>query len=243
MVIYLRPGFRRRAIIVASVILVALGVRLAMPVGENQPTAARISLIQQVRTNAPLVGLAVDVTTGTAVEITALMTALEGLGVKATWFVNATLVEANTDLIRQMAILGHEFGVKGTDEKPMNRLSALEIKDRLARSRKALSAASVDAAPFFLPPGGKASDNLVQTAFGEGFHALKPRLSATSMKGKEKEAGEKLSGQATPGDIILMRLEKKGPVPKEVYLQSLATHLLDRGLTVTTLSALVRSIE
>ncbi len=244
MVIYLRPGSRRRMAIFAVFVLVILGVRLGIsPDGGEQEAHARIIPIEKIRTQQPLFGVVVDVTTAGIEEVTACFTFLEGLGIKATWFMNATFIESQPEVIRQMAVAGHEFGVKGTDEKPMHKLSALEARDRISRSRQALSKSSLDAAPFMLPPGQKYSDVLTQAAFQEGFHAVKPGILATKMKGKEDEAGGKLAEQVGPGDIILLRLDKKGLSPKEAYVASLAAHLGEKGLQAASLSVLVRSIE
>lgn len=244
MVIYLRPGSRRRMAIFAVFVLVILGMRVGMyiPLGEQQ-AHAKIMPIEKVRTEEPLFGVVVDVTTAGLDEVTACVSFLDNLGIKATWFMNATFIESQPDLVMQMALTGHEFGVKGTDEKPMHKLSALDAKDRIARSRQALAKSSLDPAPFFLPPGQKYSDVLVQAAFQEGFHAVKPGVTATKMKGKQGEAGMKLAERVGPGDIVLIKLEKKGLLPKEAYLMSLVTCLGEKGFSAATLSALVRSIK
>lgn len=244
MVIYFRSGFRRRLAIFSVFVLVILGVRVGMfvPLGE-QPAHAKIAPIEKVRTEEPLFGVVVDVTTAGINEVTACVAFFDDLGIKATWFMNATFIESEPDLVREMALTGHEFGVKGTDEKPMHKLSALDAKDRIIRSRQSLSKSSLDPAPFFLPPGQKSSDVLVQAAFQEGFHAVKPGIDATKMKGKEDEAGKKLAEKVGPGDIVLVRLLKKGLLPKEAYFVSLVTCLGEKGLSQATLSALVRSIK
>ncbi|HHW26291.1 MAG TPA: polysaccharide deacetylase family protein [Firmicutes bacterium] len=243
MVIYLRPGSRRRMAIFAALILVVLGVRVGVSLPGEQETHAKINPLEKVSTQKPLFGVVVDVITAGVEQVTQCAAFLEGLGIKATWFINATFVEAQPDIVKDMAAAGHEFGVKGTDEKPMHKLSSVEAKDRITRSRQALSKSSLDPAPFMLPPGQKYSDVLVQAAFQEGFHAVKPGILATKMKGKEEEAAKDLAGQVERGDIVLIRLENKGMVPKEAYFVRFLTYLSERGLSPATLSDLVRSIE
>ncbi len=244
MVIYLRPSTRRKVVIVLSFVLVVVGVRLGATLVERpKETAAKISPMTTVRTQEPLAALAIDVTTAGPDQVVQCLGVLDSLSVQATWFANATFVEANSQLIGQIAAKGHEFGIKGTDEKPMDRLSSQDVLDRIMRSRQALAKASQEPAPFFLPPGGRTSGALSQSAFQEGFHEIRPGVDARIMRGKALDAGKRLAQTVKPGDIVLMRIDKKGMSPAPDYLGALVGSLGEQGISLVTLSSLVRSVK
>ncbi|MGI6663032.1 MAG: polysaccharide deacetylase family protein [Bacillota bacterium] len=123
MVIYLRPATRIRIAAVLSLVLIVLGVRAGLSVqGSSLETAAKIRPITRVETSLLEVGLIVDVTSGGPDEVMACLAVLDDLGVKATWFLTATLVEAGEALVKEVTSRGHEIGIKGTDERRLDKL-------------------------------------------------------------------------------------------------------------------------
>jgi hypothetical protein len=244
LVIYLRPSTRRRVIVALSVVLVVVGVRIGATFVERpRETAAKISPMTMVRTQEPLASLVIDVTTAGPDQALQCLGVLESISVQATWFATATFVEANPEAISQIAEKGHEFGIKGTDEKPMDKLSSQDVKDRIIRSRQALNKASQEPAPFLLPPGGRTSGVLSQSAFEEGVHEIKPGIDARSMRGKAEDAAKKLVQNIKPGDIVLMSIDKKGMRPAADHLKALVEGLAQQGISLVTLSSLVRSVK
>lgn len=244
MVIYLRPATRVRIVAVLSVILVVLGVRAGISVQPGPvEVSAKILPITHVGTSLPEVGLVVDVTSGGPEQVNACLAALDSLGAKATWFVTATFAEAEEAVVKEIEAKGHELGVKGTGEKRIDNLPEVEIRDRLQRARQALLKAGIEAAPFLYPPGQRYSDKLVSLAFENGYQAVKPGIDLTRMKGKEDGASQKIAGDLAAGDILLMRVEKKGVVPAEKYLAALSGVIKEKNLTVVTLSGLFRGVQ
>lgn len=244
MVIYLKPATRLRVVVVLSVVLILLGIRGGLALqGEPIETAAKIVPIDRVNTSLPEVALVVDVTTGGPEQVNACLTALESIGAKATWFVTATFAESQEQAVKEIAVKGHEFGVKGTDEKPIDKLSQVEMKDRLQRSRQALLKAGIQAAPFLCPPGRRFSDALVTLAFQEGYQAIKPGIDLGRMKGKELEAGKKTADSLKVGDILVLRVDKKGIAPAEKYLAALSVSMKNQGMAVVTLSQLFKGVK
>ena len=230
--------------VVLTFALLVAGIRLGVGlIDKPRQAAAKVSPMVTITTQEPFAGLVIDVTAAEPLQVESFLDVLENLSLKATWFMTATFVEANGDLACQVAEKGHEFGVKGTDEKAMHKLGDIEITDRLTRSRQALSKLSIEPVPFLLPPGGKISDALLQVAFVEGFHGIKPGVDAGSMRGKAEDAGKKLAARIKPGDMVLVRVDKKGPKPGAEYLQALVSSLQDQGISLVTLSDLLKSVR
>jgi hypothetical protein len=243
-VIYFRPWTRRRIIVVLALVLVLLGARVGISLqGPKQEVVAKISPVSRVNTSQPSVGIMVDVAQARPEQVRAALTTLEALKVKGTWFLDATTVEAEPSVTKEIASKGHEIGLKGTDQKPLDRLSQVDVKDRLLRARQALAKVGVEPVPFVYPPLGRYSDTVVTAAFQEGCQAVKPAIDASTLRGKEDAAAEKMVGLLKPGDLVILRVGRTGLDPEQRYLESLVRSLEQHGLSPVPLSALVKGIK
>lgn len=244
LLIYLRHGTRMRVVAVLALVLILLGVRAGLSLHEGEEEAmAKILPLSRVNTSLPSVGLIVDVSQADAERISAALTALQSTQVKATWFIDATTVESCQAAVKEIASGGHELGIKGTDQKPLDKLPALEVKDRLQRSRQALAQLDIEPVPFLYPPSGRYSDVMVSVAFQEGIEAVKQAFDATRMRGKEEDAAAKLAGSLKSGDFLLVRVGRKGMEPAASYVAALQASLNRRGLSFLPLSVLVKGVK
>lgn len=240
----MRPGTRLRVIGVIALVLILLGVRVGITLyGGEEEAMAKITPQSRVKTSLASVGLMVDVSGAPAEEISAALAALSAIQAKATWFVDATTIESCQEVVKEVAAAGHELGIKGTDQKAIDKLSEAEVRDRLLRARQALSQLSLNPSPFLYPPSGRYSDTVIAVAFSEGIEAVKPAHDASRMKGKEAEAAAKLAGSLEAGDFVLVRVEKKGLKPGAAYLAALQESLAEKGLSIAPLSALVKGVK
>jgi peptidoglycan/xylan/chitin deacetylase (PgdA/CDA1 family) len=83
-----------------------------------------------------------------------LLDALDGLGMAATFFVEALNCELYPRALREIAGRGHELGVHGWRHEAWSRLSSVQERELLARAGRAF--ASLGLRPqAFRPPGGK----------------------------------------------------------------------------------------
>jgi len=243
-VIYLLPGTRRRIAFFLSLVLVLLGARLGLSIqGQEKETVARMAPVSHVNTGQPHVGLMVDVSQARPEQVQAALAVVESLRVKGTWFVDATFVESQPTVVTEIVSKGHDLGLKGTDQAPIDRLSQVEIKERVQRSRQALAKAGLEPAPFLYPPLGRFSDAVVTVAFQEGYQAVKPGFDASVMRGKEADAAKKLAGSMKPGDIVVVKVGRKGLEPEQRYLTALVSSLKEHGLAAVPLSALVKGVK
>lgn len=241
MVVFLSSRALRRIAVAFSLVFLVFGAHTGVKLSrQKELSVVKIAPLSVFTTGAPYVGLAVDVTCCEAAPVDECLLALENLGIFATWFASTTFVESCSPLVKKIAELGHEFGIKGSDEKSMDRLAPGEIEERLKRSYESFAKENLEPVPFFLPPGGKLSDTLVGTAFRQGFHAIKPGIDARAMKGKVEKAPAKLMKSVRPGALIIIKVDKKGMVPAEPYLKALVDAIGQNHLRIVKLSELVK---
>lgn len=248
MVIYFKPGTRRRIVLVLSLVLILLGARIGLsfqgqPEEQDQEAAARIVPLSRVNTAQPVAGLIVDVSQAGPEQVKAALAAFESLGMKGTWFIDATTAESQPAMVKEIVDKGHELGLKGTDEKPVDRLSQVDVKDRITRAKQAFANAGLTVAPFLYPPLGRFSDTVVTVSFQEGLQAVKSGFDATLMRGKEDAAATKIGDALKPGDFLLVRVGKTGLLPELRYLTALQANLKGHGLGVAPLSVVVKGVK
>ena len=244
MLIYLKPGTRMRVVATLALVFILLGARAGLTIyGHEEAAMAKITPLSRFNTSLSSIGLMVDASLAGAEELAAALAVLEEAQMKGTWFIDATTVESCQAAVKEIADKGHEFGIKGTDQKALDKLQALEIKDRLSRSRQAFSQMGIQPAPFLYPPSGRYSDELIAVAFQEGIEALKPAHDASRMRGKEADAASKLAGSLKSGDLVLLRVGRKGIEPAATYLAALQTALAERGITAVPITALVKGVR
>lgn len=244
MVIYLKPGTRWKIAAALTLVLILLGARVGLSLrSRNEEAAARIVPLSHVNTGLPVVGLMVDVSQARPEQIQTALLVLGSLQMKGTWFVDATTVESQPALMKDIASKGHELGLSGTDDKPIDRLSQAEVKDRVLRSRQALAKAGIEPVPFLFPPLGRFSDTVITVAFQEGCQAVKPVYDASVMRGKEDAAAAKIANAVKPGDILVAKVGKSGILPEQRYLAALVGSLKERGLALAPLSNLVKGVK
>ncbi|AEW97334.1 MULTISPECIES: polysaccharide deacetylase family protein [Streptomycetaceae] len=80
--------------------------------------------------------------------------ALEGLGVKATFFVLGSMARRSPGLLREMAAAGHEIGVHGWHHRPLLLRGPRATHDDFARARDEVAAITGERPSLFRPPYG-----------------------------------------------------------------------------------------
>lgn len=243
MLVYLKPGTKRLSMIMGAVILLTLGARIGILFLPSQmETQATINAITRIDTVEPHVGLVIEASDVKPSDVTSYISMLDSVDAKATWFFPTTVVESRVDIIKQIQEKGHEFGLKGTDEKPMDKLSQVEVAARLTRARQALEKVGINPLPFFYAPLGKISGVMVQTAFDQGFAVIKGSVDGKVIKGKPQEIDKKVQG-IRPGDIVVVHFSQKGPVPSVTVFETFAASLKSRGISLVSLSTLAKGVK
>jgi hypothetical protein len=244
MIIFFRRAHRRRMIVALSLVLLLLGVRWGLGLaGIKEERVAKVAPLSQFSTSRPEVGLIVDLVSPDPSQVTGLLEVLVGLDIRATWFPNATWVESNSDMIKELKNRGQEIGIKGTDDKGINRLNEDEVNERIVRNLNALDNLDIEISPFFYPPQGKYSDIVTDTVFQLGYQPIKPEKDITGMRGKEESSAQKVVGNLKAGDVLMIRVDSKGVRPNVKYIVSLAQALSNSNLKIVGLEELTRGVR
>jgi len=243
MLIFLTKSTRTRLLVFLCFCLVVIAARAGMELSTSvrTTTGARVSPITRVATTRPEVGLMIDVIGAEPEAVEQLRQALSQAGVKATWFVSATWAEANSEVLSALAREGHEIGVKGTDDKRVDKIGMDELRLRLVRSREAVSKAQVSPAPFFYPPGGKLGEAGVVAALEEGFHTVFGSTDLRKLGGRPEDVSRKLN--LMPGDIARIEVSGKTVRPPVSFIGAIDSWAKLHGLTLVRISDLIKGVR
>ncbi len=241
LLIRIKPRDFQRMALFAAFALVVLGARLGVAVRDPVATA-KVTPLVRVATQEPAIGVIVEVFQADPDAVEQCLSVLVDNGLGATWFCSATFAESQEELINRIIEAGYEFGLSGSDDRAMDRLSYEEIEVNFSRARDALMKIS-EPMPLFYPPSGRFSTDLINAAFEQGFYAVQGSVDCKSLKGNPEKAAQKLGDSLKPGDILVIRVTKKGIVPKPEYIQALANYVQGRGFSMVTLSSLIRGMR
>ncbi|MBE3520367.1 MAG: polysaccharide deacetylase family protein [Firmicutes bacterium] len=243
MLIFLTKATRTKLLILLCFCLVVIGARTGMELSRSvqRTTGARASPITRVSTNRPEAALMIDVIAANPEVVQEVRKALSRAGLRVTWFVSATWAESHPELLAALVQDGHEIGVKGTDDKRLDKLDVDELKIRLIRAREAIANAQVEPAPFFYPPGAKLGEAGVVAALEEGFHTVFGSTDLRNLKGKPEDISRKLN--LMPGDIALIEVSGKTVRPPISSIEAVGAWAKVHGLTLVTISSLVKGVR
>ena len=137
-----------------------------------------------------------------------ILNTLKEAEVPAAFFVLEHLVTANKDLVRRMADEGHLVCNHTATHKNLSAASKETVKEELCRLERACEQAGVTTAPFFRPPEGSFSKELLQTVNELGYRTVFWSFAYadwdTSKQQNEKEALELILNRAHPGAVPLL---------------------------------------
>ncbi|HHY12768.1 MAG TPA: polysaccharide deacetylase family protein [Firmicutes bacterium] len=241
MLIRLKPRHRQRILLFAAFALVILGARMGVTV-RDPGVAAKIAPLVNVNTQESAIGVIVEVFQAQPGAVGQCLSVLDENGIVATWFFSATFAESQAALIKQIIESGHEFGLSGTDDRAMDRLSHEEIELNLGRARDALIRIS-EPMPFFYAPSGRFNTELINAAFEQGFYSVKGSVDGKALRGKPEKAVKKIGDSLKSGDILIVRVGKRGMVPKPEYIDELARYVKGREFSLVSLSSLIRGMR
>lgn len=227
--------------LLAAFVLLILGAKLGVMV-KTPSVTAKITPLENVETQEPSIGVIVDLFEAQPETVELCLATLTENNIQATWFFSTTFAESQLDLINKILERGHEFGLSGTDDRAMDRLSYEEVDLSLNRAKSALMKIS-EPMPFFYPPSGRFSTDLIDAAFEQGFYSVKGSIHGKMFKGKPERAIERITNFLAPGNILVISVGKRGISPKIEYIGELIRFVRAHELSLVTLSSLVRGIQ
>ena len=160
----------------------------------------------------------------------AVLEALAGAGVSATFFLVGEQVERDPALAGEIAAAGHEIALHGFRHTLLLRRAPCELADDLARATAAIEDATGRTLGWYRPPYGVFSSSGLRIVRGLG---LRPLLWSTWGRDWER--------RATPESIA--RRATRGLSAGDVVLLHDADHYSVRGSWTRTAAALPRVLE
>lgn len=146
------------------------------------PPGALPRVITRGNANRPQIALTFDLGSvrGTSGELLSL---LQRLGLKATFFVTGQWAEGNPDLLRQMVAQGHELGNHSYSHPDLTKVGLAEAESQLTRTEEIVRRiAGVSTKPFFRPPFGAYDASVVSLAERLGYQTIYWSLDSTDWR-------------------------------------------------------------
>lgn len=165
-----------------------------------------------------------------------ILTALEAVGGRATWFMVGNLVSSHAAVIKRMVADGCEIGNHSYKHENLSKLSSGAIVDSIQKTNNALQAACGQPATVVRPPYGATGGNCKSALGSMGYASI--LWSIDTLDWKTRNADSTVStvlNNVKDGDIILMH---------SIYSQSAAAAerlipaLVQRGFQLVTVSEL-----
>ena len=164
-----------------------------------------LSLASLRRGAGPARRVALTFDDGPSGDTPAVLDALDGAGVRATFFVLGAAAERRPELVREIARRGHEVALHGHTHARLALAAPSEVADEIDRGREAIRRAGVEPAPWFRAPHGWKGPFL-----GRALRARGLRLVAWTrgVWDTERPGAEVIAARAArrprPGEIVLL---------------------------------------
>lgn len=166
-----------------------------------------------------------------------LLAALERHGMRATFFVTGRMARERSDLVRRIAVSGHEVGSSGMDQIDMTRVTERMAEAQLKQARGLIQAAAGAPPRFFRPPLGRFSEVLIAQAAAQGqITTLWSNPFATDSGDlAEPDLRDRVLRAVHPGAVLLLHQDRATTVSA---IDSLLAEMRARGFTSVPLSGL-----
>jgi peptidoglycan/xylan/chitin deacetylase (PgdA/CDA1 family) len=130
---------------------------------------------------------------------------LEGLGVRATFFVVGENAARAPELVAACARRGHEVGGHGWSHEPFGSMTAAQLAEELSRTQELLPS-PVRGRPLVRPPRGELSARTLFRIAAAGYTTVLWSVDSDDCRTAEPEqVARRLAPEAlTPGDIVLL---------------------------------------
>lgn len=194
------------------------------------------TVVRDVSTPEPVAALTFDDGWAARAEV---LDALAASGVHATFFVIGRVLDENPDFVRRALDEGHEFGNHTYDH--VDAPSALRkgtLLEQLRWSETALQRAAGGAVlkPYFRPPGGGYTADVVAAAAGEGYRTI--LWSVDPWDWKSPLAASRVVPQTRAGSIVINHFVSA----TAANIGTVVTQLREqKGIRFVTLTELFRS--
>jgi peptidoglycan/xylan/chitin deacetylase (PgdA/CDA1 family) len=166
-----------------------------------------------------------------------LLDVLDGLNVKATFFVVGTCADDHPELLIEIVQRGHEIGSHSWDHPNMTRLTDEELVSQYVRTNLIIRSITGVIPHLFRPPGGNYNSNTVATGYGEELVTVLWTANSGDYTGlTPSQIANRVLGRVSPGGIILLH---DGVIPTQEALPVIVNTLRSRGYTFVTVGEML----
>ena len=151
----------------------------------------------------------------------------------ATFFVGGTWASKNEEMLKTMALGGHELANHGYYHKDQDKISADENYNEINQTHQIVKALTGVEMTLFAPPSGAFNDTTLNVAYSLGYKTIMWTRDTIDWRDKDKNLiYNRAVKDAKGGDLVLMH-----PTDKTLAaLEEIIKTLQEKGLNVTTVS-------
>ena len=201
------------------------------------PVLSRLVPVYRVARDDRAIALTIDAAWN-ADKTKSILDTLDRYGIKATFFLCGVWVKAYPDMVKEIAVRGHEIGNHSLTHPHMNRISAEEIRKELSDLDDAIEALTGKRTKLFRAPFGEYNDTVVSTVRDMGYEIVQWNIDTVDWK--EGRTPETILNAVIPklsdGSIILSHNNGYGI---ETYLPQLIEKAQSEGYRFVTISELL----
>lgn len=193
-------------------------------------TERRFTPIRQGNPARPWVSLTINIDWGEEV-LPALLSTLERLGVRATFFPTGTWAKKHPNLVRALSRAGHEIGTHGARHDHLMGLSDSQLDSLIQEGARTITEITGLPVHLFAPPYGEVDARIARRAGQLGFYTIMWSADSLDWMGKSAEQiVSRVLGKIDRGGIVLLH-----PKPETVKaLPTLVAELRRRGYELVT---------
>jgi peptidoglycan/xylan/chitin deacetylase (PgdA/CDA1 family) len=195
---------RKLGVALAALLAALFGLVVPSGAGAASPSI----LVSRVVTSARVMALTFDMGSDAA-NVSRILTALSGSGVKATFFVTGRAAMTYPAAVRSVIASGHEIGNHSYSHRNFTGLTATQIADDLSRAATAIrETTGQPPKPFFRPPDGAYNAAVLQAVGNAGYrHTIMWTIDTVDWQGLSSTAiRDRVVSRAVPGGIVLMHV-------------------------------------
>ncbi|MDD4832189.1 MAG: polysaccharide deacetylase family protein [Clostridia bacterium] len=191
-----------------KILILVLAVISSLAVAFSNPLAAAVNAgnklrpIYCVETERRVVSLTFDAAWGSDKTL-AILDILDRYNIKVTFFLVGFWIEANPELVREIAKRGHEIGTHSMTHPQMSKLTAEQINEELTESAKMIEELTGNIVTVFRPPFGDYDNKLISACFNLNLYPIQWDVDSLDWKGLSAEEIAARIQKAKSGSIIL----------------------------------------
>ncbi len=180
----------------------------------------------------PQVALACNIFWGEE-YLPAMLDTLDRAGVKATFFIGGSWAKRHPDLVRELAVRGHELGNHSYSHPHPNTLGIAQNQEQILRTEKLVEELTGVKTTLYAPPYGEFNTAVLAAAAGLGYKTILWSVDTVDWKRPPAETIlNRVLGKVHNGAIILMHPTE----PTAQALPELIFRLQGKGYTIKPVS-------